>query len=205
MIKQILPAILLTLVLTVLLGLGYPLAMTGIAGTLFPTQAHGSLMEKNGTVVGSALIGQAFDRPDYFHSRPSATTGPDPADAAKTVPSPYNAANSMGSNASPSSKAYIESTQALVDQIKTENPDARIPLPVDLVTASGSGLDPHVSPAAIEYQLPRVAKARHVAEAELRTLVASRTEGRVFGILGEARVNVLKLNLALDERWPTAK
>ena len=205
MIKQILPATLLTLLLTLLLGLGYPLAMTGIAGTLFPNQAHGSLMEKNGTVVGSSLIGQAFDRPDYFHPRPSATTTADPADAAKTVPAPYNAANSMGSNAAPSSKAYMESTQALVDQLKAENPDARIPVPVDLVTASGSGLDPHVSPASIEYQLPRVAKARHVAETELRTLVASRTEGRVFGILGEARVNVLKLNLALDERWPQAK
>lgn len=205
MIKQILPAILLTLLLTLLLGLGYPLAMTGIAGTLFPTQAHGSLIERNGQVVGSVLIGQGFDRPDYFHPRPSATTGADPADSTKTAPAPYNAANSMGSNASPSSKAYIESTQALVDQLKAENPDARIPVPVDLVTASGSGLDPHVSPAAIEYQLPRVAKVRHVAEAELRALVSSQTEGRVFGILGEARVNVLKLNLALDERWPQAK
>lgn len=203
MIKQILPAILLTLVLTVLLGLGYPLAMTGIAGTLFPAQAHGSLIERNGRVVGSALIGQGFDRPDYFHSRPSATTAADPADAAKTVASPYNAANSMGSNASPSSRAYIESTQALVDQVKAGNPDARIPVPVDLVTASGSGLDPHISPAAVEYQLPRVAKARHVAESDLRALVASQAEGRVFGILGEARVNVLKLNLALDERWPS--
>jgi K+-transporting ATPase ATPase C chain len=204
-IKQILPATLLTLLLTLLLGLGYPLAMTGIAGTLFPNQAHGSLVEKNGTVVGSSLIGQSFDRPDYFHPRPSATTTADPADATKTVPAPYNAANSGASNAAPSSKAYMESTQALVDQLKAENPDARIPVPVDLVTASGSGLDPHVSPAAIEYQLPRVAKARHVAETELRALVASRTEGRVFGILGEARVNVLKLNLALDERWPQAK
>ncbi len=205
MIKQILPAILLTLLLTVLLGLGYPLAMTGIAGTLFPTQAHGSLIERNGRVVGSALIGQGFDRPDYFHPRPSATTGADPADATKTVPAPYNASNSMGSNASPSSKAYIEATQALVDQLKAENPDARIPVPVDLVTASGSGLDPHISPAAVEYQLPRVAKARHVAEAELRALVAGHTEGRVLGILGEARINVLKLNVVLDERWPRAK
>jgi K+-transporting ATPase ATPase C chain len=203
MIKQILPAILLTLLLTVVLGLGYPLAMTGIAGTLFPTQAHGSLIERNGQVVGSALIGQGFDRPDYFHPRPSATTAADPADAAKTVASPYNASNSMGSNASPSSKAYIDSTRALVDQLKAENPDARIPVPVDLVTASGSGLDPHISPAAVEYQLPRVAKARHMAESDLRALVTSQTEGRVFGILGEARVNVLKLNLALDDRWPS--
>jgi K+-transporting ATPase ATPase C chain len=205
MIKQILPAILLTLLLTVLLGLAYPLAMTGLAGTLFPRQAHGSLIEKNGQVVGSALIGQSFETPEYFHSRPSATTGADPADPTKTVPSPYNAANSMGSNASPSSKSYIESTQALVDQIKAENPDARGPVPVDLVTASGSGLDPHISPAAAEYQTPRVAKARHIPEGDLRALVAAHTEGRVFGILGESRVNVLKLNLALDERRPLAK
>jgi len=205
MIKQILPAILLTVLLTVLLGLAYPLAMTGLAGTLFPQQAHGSLIEKNGQVVGSALIGQSFETPEYFHSRPSATTGADPADSTKTVPSPYNAANSMGSNASPSSKSYIESTQAVVDQIKAENPDAPGPVPVDLVTASGSGLDPHISPAAAEYQLPRVAKARHVPEGDVRALVAAHTEGRMFGILGESRVNVLKLNLALDERDPPAK
>ena len=203
MIKQILPATLLTLLLTVLLGLGYPLAMTGIAGTLFPTQAHGSLIEKNGAVVGSGLIAQGFAKPDYFHPRPSATTDADPNDPTKTVPAPYNAANSGASNAAPTSKSYMESTQALVDQIKAENPDARIPVPVDLVTASGSGLDPHISPAAVEYQLPRVAKARHVSEADLRALVARQAEGRVFGILGEGRVNVLRLNLALDEHWPT--
>lgn len=205
MLKQLLPASLLTLVLTLVLGLGYPLAMTGIAGTLFPSQAHGSLIEKNGTVVGSALIGQGFTRLDYFHSRPSATTDADPADPTKTVPAAYNAASSGASNASPTSKSYMESTQALVDQVKAENPDARIPVPVDLVTASGSGLDPHISPAAVEYQLPRVAKARHMAEAELRALVASQTEARMFGILGEARVNVLRLNLVLDERRPVAR
>ena len=202
MIKQILPATLLTLLLTVLLGLGYPLAMTGIAGTLFPTQAHGSLIEKSGAVVGSALIAQGFAKPEYVHPRPSATTDADPNDPTKTVPAPYNAANSGASNAAPTSKSYIEGTQSLVDQIKAENPDARIAVPVDLVTASGSGLDPHVSPAAVEYQLPRIAKARHVSESDLRALVASQTEGRMFGILGEARVNVLRLNLALDERWP---
>jgi K+-transporting ATPase ATPase C chain len=205
MLKQLLPATLLTLLLTLVLGLGYPLAMTAVAGALFPHQAHGSLIEKDGQVVGSALIGQAFTRPDYFHPRPSATTDADPNDPAKTVPAPYNAANSMGSNASPTSKSYIEATQALVDQIKAENPGARIALPVDLVTASGSGLDPHISPAAAEYQLPRIAKARHLAEADLRALVAAHTEGRMFGILGEARINVLALNLALDERWPSAK
>ncbi|CAA7620348.1 potassium translocating ATPase, subunit C [Candidatus Terasakiella magnetica] len=202
MFKQLVPATLLTLLLTVLLGLGYPLAMTGIAGTLFPTQAHGSLIERNGTVVGSALIGQSFTKPEYFHPRPSATTDSDPADPSKTVPAPYNAASSGASNAAPTSKSYIGGIWALVEQIKAENPDARIPVPVDLVTASGSGLDPHISPAAVEYQLPRIAKARHVSEAGLRALVASHTEGRVFGILGEARANVLRLNLVLDERWP---
>jgi K+-transporting ATPase ATPase C chain len=200
MFRQILPAVLLTLLLTALLGLGYPLAMSVVAGALFPAQAHGSLIERNGAVAGSALIGQVFSRPEYFHPRPSATTGPDPADPAAAVPSPYNAANSMGSNASPTSGAYIGATRALVDRLRAENPEARIPVPVDLVTASGSGLDPHISPAAAEYQVPRVAGARGMPEAELRTLVAARTEGRVFGFLGEARVNVLALNLALDGR-----
>lgn len=205
MLKQLLPATVLTVLLTVLLGLGYPLAMTGIAGTLFPRQAHGSLIEKGGVVIGSALIAQGFTKPAYFHARPSATTDTDPNDPTKTVSAPYNAANSGASNAAPTSKSYIESTQALVEQVKAENPDARIPLPVDLVTASGSGLDPHISPAAAEYQLPRVAKVRHITEADLRALVAGQTEGRIFGILGDATVNVLKLNLALDERGPTAK
>lgn len=200
MLKQILPAALLTLLLTVVLGLGYPLAMTGIAGALFPTQAQGSLIEKDGQVIGSALIGQAFTKPEYFRPRPSATTDADPNDATKTVPSPYNAASSGASNAAPTSKSYIEGTRSLVDQLKAENPDARIPMPVDLVTASGSGLDPHISPAAAEYQVPRVAKARGMAESELRALVAAHTEGRMLGILGEARVNVLELNLALGGR-----
>ncbi|RAU21679.1 potassium-transporting ATPase subunit C [Paramagnetospirillum kuznetsovii] len=205
MLKQLLPSTLLTLLLTVLLGLGYPLAMTGLAGTLFPNQAHGSLIEKNGAVVGSALIGQGFTKPEYFHPRPSATTDADPNDPTKTVSAPYNAANSGASNAAPTSKSYIESTQALVDQVKAENPDARVPLPVDLITASGSGLDPHISPAAAEYQLPRIARARGISENELRALVTANTEGRVFGILGEAAVNVLKLNLALDRRGSAAR
>jgi K+-transporting ATPase ATPase C chain len=202
MIKQLLPSLLLTLVLTLVLGLAYPLAMTGAAGALFPRQSHGSLIEKDGHVVGSELIAQGFAKPEYFHPRPSATTDTDPNDPTKTVPAPYNAANSGASNASPTSKAYIEATHALVEQVRAENPQARGPVPVDLVTASGSGLDPHISPAAAEYQLPRVAAARHIPEVELRALVAEHTEGRTLGFLGEARVNVLKLNLALDQRWP---
>lgn len=202
MMKHLVPSILLTLVLTLVLGLAYPLAMTGAAQALFPRQAHGSLIERNGAVVGSALIGQAFTKPWYFHPRPSATTDTDPNDPAKTVPSPYNAANSGASNAAPTSKAYLDSTQALVERVKAENPQARGPVPVDLVTASASGLDPHISPAAAEFQLSRVAAARGVPEEDLRRLVAAQTEGRLFGILGEPRVNVLRLNLALDEKWP---
>ncbi len=205
MLKQLLPSALLTLVLTLLLGLGYPLAMTGAAQALFPHQAHGSLIEKNGHVIGSGLIGQNFTRPIYFHPRPSATTAPDPADPSKSVPAPYNAANSGASNAAPTSKSYIEGTKALVAQAKAENPGARVPLPVDLVTASGSGLDPDISPEAAEYQVPRVAKARGVPDDDVRALVAANTEGRTFGLLGEPHVNVLKLNLALDARWPASR
>lgn len=205
MIKQILPSTLLTLLLTVVLGLGYPLAMTGAAGALFSHQAHGSLILKDGQVVGSELIAQGFSKPGYFHPRPSATTDTDPSDPTKTVPAPYNAANSGASNAAPTSKSYMDATQALVDQLKAENPHARGQVPVDLVTSSGSGLDPHVSPAAIEYQLPRVAAARNISEDDLRALVAVHTEGRSLGVFGEGRVNVLKLNLALDERWPPSK
>ena len=205
MLKQLLPSVLLTLALTLLLGLGYPLAMTGIAGAMFPHQAHGSLVDKDGHVVGSELIGQDFTRPVYFHPRPSATTDTDPADPTKTIPAPYNAANSGASNAAPTSKSYVEGTKALVDQIKAENPDARGPVPVDLVTASGSGLDPDISPAAAEYQVPRVAKARQVPADQVRAVVAAVTEGRTFGIFGEAHVNVLKLNLALDTKWPSRR
>jgi len=153
-------------------------------------------------VIGSELIAQGFAKPEYFHPRPSATTDTDPNDATKTIAAPYNAANSGASNSAPTSKAYIDSTQALVDAIRAENPKVTGPVPVDLVTASGSGLDPDISPAAADYQLARVAETRHAAEADLRKLVAEHTRGRTFGILGEAIVNVLKLNLALDERWP---
>jgi len=205
MLKQLLPSVVLTVVLMVLLGLAYPLAMTGAAQALFPRQAHGSLIERNGTVVGSALIGQNFTKPTYFHPRPSATTDTDPKDPTKTIPSPYNAANSSGSNAAPTSKSYIQGTAALVAQVKAENPKAHGPVPVDLVTASGSGLDPDISPAAAEYQVERVADARHAPVDEVRVLVAAHTTGRTFGLLGEATVNVLELNLALDRRWPLAK
>jgi K+-transporting ATPase ATPase C chain len=205
MFKQLLPSALLTAVIIVLCGLAYPLAMTGAAQALFPHQAHGSLVEKDGKVVGSELIAQAFARPDYFHPRPSATIDTDPNDPTKTVPAPYNAANSGGSNAAPTSKSYIESTKALVDAVKAENPKAKGPVPVDLVTASGSGLDPHISPAAALYQVARVAEARRAPEDEVRQLVVAHTQGRTFAILGESTVNVLMLNLALDQRFPAKK
>ncbi len=177
-------------------GLVYPLAMTGIAGVIFPKQAQGSLIEKDGKVIGSALIGQAFVSDKYFHGRPSATNAPDPKDATKTVDAPYNAANSMGSNLGPTSKALADRIKGDVDTLKKENPAAAIP--VDLVTTSGSGLDPDISPAAALFQVPRVAKARGLPEPRLRALVEAQTEGRTLGLLGEPRVNVLKLNLALD-------
>ncbi|MDR3441112.1 potassium-transporting ATPase subunit KdpC [Telmatospirillum sp.] len=199
MLKQLKQSILATLMLTVLGGLAYPLAMTGVAEALFPTQAHGSLVERNGQVVGSTLIGQTFTGPTYFHPRPSATTDTDPADATKQIPAPYNAANSGASNAAPSAKSLAQDVADRIAALKAENPNARIALPVDLVTASGSGLDPDISPAAAEYQLPRVAAARGMSEADLKRLVAQHTEGRTFGVLGESHVNVLALNLALDQ------
>jgi K+-transporting ATPase ATPase C chain len=196
MLKELRPAIVILVLLTLITGLAYPLAMTGIAGAIFPHQAQGSLVEKDGQVIGSALIGQAFESDRYFHGRPSATTGPDPKDASKTVAAPYNASNSMGSNLGPTSKALADRLKEDVDKLKAENPDAAVP--VDLVTTSGSGLDPDISPAAAAFQVPRVAKARGLAEPQVRALVAAQTEGRTLGLLGEPRVNVLKLNLALD-------
>jgi K+-transporting ATPase ATPase C chain len=197
MLKEIRPAITFLVTLTLITGLAYPLAMTGIAGVLFPHQAQGSLIERNGTVIGSELIGQAFTSDRYFHGRPSATTGPDPADATKTVPMPYNAANSMGSNLGPTNKALIERVQADVEALRRENP--AMPVPIDLVTTSASGLDPHVSPEAALFQVPRVAKARNMPEEGLHQLVDRYIEGRILGIFGEPRVNVLALNLALDQ------
>jgi K+-transporting ATPase ATPase C chain len=196
MLKELRPAIVVLVLLTAITGLVYPLAMTGIAGVIFPKQAQGSLIEKDGKVIGSALIGQAFVSDKYFHGRPSATNAPDPKDATKTVDAPYNAANSMGSNLGPTSKALAERIESDVDKLMTENPSAAVPL--DLVTTSGSGLDPDISPAAALFQVPRVAKARGLPEPRLRALVEAQTEGRTLGLLGEPRVNVLKLNLALD-------
>ena len=195
MLNQIRPAIVLIVLMTVLTGLAYPLAMTGLAQVLFPHQASGSLIEKDGKVIGSELIGQNFTDAKYFHGRPSATTDTDPNDSTKTVPAPYNAGNSGGSNAGPISKALIERVQGDVETLKKEKGG---PLPVDMVTSSASGLDPHITPAAADFQVPRVAKARNLPEERVRALVAEATEDRVLGILGEKRVNVLKLNLTLD-------
>jgi K+-transporting ATPase ATPase C chain len=170
--------------------------MTGIAGAIFPAKAQGSLIEKDGKVVGSALIGQEFKDDKYFHGRPSATLATDPNDSTKTVPAPYNAANSGGSNLGPTSKALADRLKEDVDKLKAENPKAAVP--VDLVTTSASGLDPDISPEAAQFQVPRVAKARNVSEEQLNQLVAANTQGRLLGLLGEPRVNVLALNLALD-------
>jgi potassium-transporting ATPase KdpC subunit len=196
MLKEIRPAIVMVVLLTLITGLAYPLAMTGIAGVIFPYQAQGSLIEKDGKVIGSALIGQVFNDDKYFHGRPSATNAPDPKDSTKTVDAPYNATNSMGSNLGPTSKALIDRIKGQVEELKKEN--ASMPVPVDMVTTSGSGLDPHISPDAAYFQVPRVAKARGVPEARIRALVDGQVEGRTFGLLGEPRVNVLNLNLALD-------
>src|ERR1700723_1809970 len=196
MLKEIRPAIILLVALTVITGLAYPLAMTAIAGVIFPNQAQGSLIERDGKVVGSALIGQEFKQDKYFHGRLSATTAPDPADSSKTVPAPYNAGNSGASNLGPTSKALNDRIKEDVDKLKAENPSASVPL--DLVTTSASGLDPDISPEGALFQVPRVAKASRMPEDRVRQLVAENTAGRRIGIFGEPRVNVLALNLALD-------
>ncbi len=196
MLRQIRPAIVMIIAMTVITGLVYPLGMTGIAELVFPHQANGSLIEKDGVVIGSELIGQNFTDDKYFHGRPSATTDTDPNDATKTVPAPYNAANSGGSNLGPTSQALVDRVKDDADKLKAENPSA--PIPVDLVTTSASGLDPDITPAAAEFQVPRVAKARNLPPDKVRTVVAEATQDRFLGILGEKRVNVLKLNLALD-------
>jgi potassium-transporting ATPase KdpC subunit len=196
MLREIRPAIVVIIALTIITGLAYPLAMTGIAGVIFPHQAQGSIIERDGKVVGSELIGQEFTSDKYFHGRPSATTAPDPADSTKTVPAPYNAANSGGSNLGPTNKALVERVQGDLDKLKQENPS--MPVPIDLVTTSGGGLDPHISPAAALFQVPRVAKARNMPEDRVRQLVDEQVEGRTLGLFGEPRVNVLALNLALD-------
>jgi len=197
MFKEIRPAIVMVVAFTVVTGIAYPLAMTGIAQVIFPAQANGSLIERDGKVVGSALIGQPFADAKYFHGRPSATTDTDPNDPTKTVPAPYNAQNSSGSNLGPTNKALIDRVKGDVEKLKAENNKS---VPVDLVTTSGSGLDPDITPAAVAFQIPRVAKARNVPESVIAELVEQHTKGRTLGVLGEPHVNVLELNLALDQR-----
>lgn len=198
MLKELRPAVMMLVLFTIITGLVYPLAVTGFAQVLFPKQANGSLVVVDGKVVGSSLIGQAFTNDRYFQGRPSATTAPDPNDPSKMVEAPYNAANSAGSNLGPTSKALGERIKSDVETRKGQNPNAKVP--TDLVTASGSGLDPHISPDAAFFQVPRVAKARNMAEDRLRELVGQHIEDRTLGFLGEPRVNVLALNMALDRQ-----
>jgi K+-transporting ATPase ATPase C chain len=200
MLKEIRPAIVFIIALTLITGLAYPLAITGIAEAIFPAQAQGSLIMRDGKVIGSALIGQEFASDGYFHGRPSATTAPDPQDPTKSVPAPYNAANSGGSNLGPTNQALIDRVKEDVLRLKTENPQAQVP--IDLVTTSASGLDPDISPEAALFQVPRIAKTRNLPETRLRDLVNENIEGRLGGIFGEPRVNVLALNLALDRLAP---
>jgi K+-transporting ATPase ATPase C chain len=189
--RNLVISILMTIVTTVLLGILYPLAITGIAQATFPRQANGSLIERDGRIVGSSLIGQRFSKPGYFHSRPSATSVP------------YDAANSAGSHYGPTNRKLIDAVTANVEAARAENPGASIP--VDYVTASASGVDPHISPATAAFQVSRVARERSVSEARVRDLVQAHTEGRTFGFLGEPRVNVLELNLAMDDALPPAR
>jgi len=191
--KNLLISLWFTLVTTVMFGLIYPLAVTGFSQLLFPGKANGQLIEKNGKLVGSRIIGQAFTGPGYFHSRPSAAgTG-----------NGYDPTSSSGSNLGPTSKVLLDRVNGEVQELHAENPGS--PIPVDLITTSGSGLDPDVSPAAAEFQISRIARERHVGEPELRSLVAKHTVGRQLGVLGEPRVNVLELNLDLDAQHPLSK
>ncbi len=196
MMREIRPAIVMIVLSTIIFGLAYPLGMTGLSQVLFPWQANGSLLyDKHGQVIGSALIGQSFTLPKYFHGRPSVTTEPDPKNPTKTIPTPYAADNSLASNLGPTSKALLDRIKGDVKTLKSQNSAA---IPVDLVTSSASGLDPDITPAGAYFQVPRVAKARGLSEARVRDLVGQHIEGRWLGLFGEPHVNVLKLNLALD-------
>lgn len=193
----LLPAAMMTLLMTLATGIAYPLGMTLLAGKLFPYQANGSLIERDGKIVGSELIGQNFVTARYFHGRPSATTGPDPEVPSRSVPQPYNAGASSGSNLGPTSKTLAERVSADAQALSADNPS--VPVPIDYVTTSASGLDPDITPATALFQVPQVAEVRKLPEDRLRKLVEEMTTGRFLGILGEPRVNVLKLNLALDK------
>ncbi len=193
------PAITLAVLFTVLMGLAFPFAFVAAAGAVFPFQAGGSLVEQDGKVVGSALLGQTFAQDKYFQGRPSATTDTDPADSTKTVLAPYNAGNSGASNAGPTAKSLIERVTADVEKAGAK------PVPGDMLTTSASGLDPHISPETADRQVARVAAARSMPQARLRELVAAHTSGRLLGLIGEPRVNVLALNLALDAQTLDAK
>ncbi|MBK9080916.1 MAG: potassium-transporting ATPase subunit KdpC [Rhizobiales bacterium] len=196
MLRHIRPAVSLLALLTLVTGLAYPLAVTGVASLVFPAQAGGGLILRDGKTIGSALIGQNFVDPRYFHGRPSATTAPDPADAAKSIDAPYNAAGSGGANLGPTSAKLIQRIKADADALKAVG--AATPLPADALTTSASGLDPHISPANARMQAAAVARARGLPAEKVAALVAAQTEGPILGLIGESRVNVLALNLALD-------
>ena len=196
MLQHIRPAVTMIVAMTILTGIAYPLAMFGLAQGIFPHQANGSLILRDGKVIGSSLIGQNFSGENWFHGRPSATTDTDPNDSTKTVPAPYNAANSGGSNLGPTSKALVDRVTGDATKLAAENPGT--PVPMDLVTTSASGLDPDISPAAALFQVPRVAKARNLQETQVRQLVQDHISRRLAGLIGEPHVNVLELNLALD-------